>query len=192
MTKKEAIKTSKFLSLILRHEPGRVGLALGEGGWVEVAALLAAVNAHGVALTREELALIVETSDKQRFAFSEDGRRIRANQGHSVEVDLQYTVQTPPEVLFHGTALRFVESIRAQGLLKMQRHHVHLSADEKTAAQVGMRHGKVVVLRVKAGEMQRAGFEFYRSANGVWLVERVPVEFIEGLPSAECEVRNVD
>lgn len=184
MTDKETIKTSKFLSLILRHEPERVGLKLGQAGWVSVEALLQAVNRHGVALSLEQLKHIVATSDKRRFAFSEDGQRIRASQGHSVEIDLQYAPQTPPEMLYHGTATRFVESIRQHGLKKMERHDVHLSAETKVTIQVGGRHGKPVLLTIRAGEMHRAGHVFRCSANGVWLVERVPVEFID-FPAAE-------
>src|SRR5215475_15819648 len=121
MNEKETIKTSKFLSLILRHEPERVGLKLGEAGWVGVDELLQAVNGHGVTLTLEQLQHIVATSDKKRFAFSEDGQRIRASQGHSVEVDLLYEPQTPPELLYHGTATRFLDGIRANGLRRMGR-----------------------------------------------------------------------
>jgi putative RNA 2'-phosphotransferase len=176
MNEKETIRTSKFLSLILRHEPERVGLKLGNGGWVGVEELLKAVNRHGTALTLDQLKHVVETSEKKRFAFSEDGLRIRASQGHSVEVDLQYPPQTPPDVLYHGTAVRFLDSIRQQGLLKMERHEVHLSAETKVTVQVGSRHGKPALL---AGEMHKAGFIFRCSANGVWLVDHVPAQFIE-------------
>lgn len=179
MTDKETIRTSKFLSLVLRHEPERVGLTLGEAGWVGVAELLQAVNANGVALTLEQLQHIVATSDKKRYAFSEDGQRIRASQGHSVEVNLQYPPQTPPEVLYHGTATRFLEGIRKDGLQRMERHDVHLSAETKVTLQVGGRHGKPALLTIRAGEMHRAGFVFRCSANGVWLVEHVPPQFIE-------------
>src|SRR6476620_1112171 len=116
MTDKETVGTSKFLSVILRHEPERVGLSLGEGGWVGVDELLKCVNSHGGNLTLDQLKHIVATSDKKRFAFSEDGLRIRASQGHSVEIDLEYTPQTPPELLYHGTAERFLDSIRQSGL----------------------------------------------------------------------------
>ncbi len=179
MTDKETIKTSKFLSLILRHEPERVGLKLGEAGWVSVEELLQAVNRSSVALTLEQLKHIVATSDKKRFAFSEDGQKIRASQGHSVEVDLRYAPQTPPEILYHGTATRFLEDIRQHGLQKMERHNVHLSAETKVTVQVGSRHGKPVLLTIRAGDMHRAGHVFRCSANGVWLVARVPAEFIE-------------
>lgn len=179
MTDKETIRTSKFLSLILRHEPERIGLKLGEAGWVSVNDLLQAVNRHGVALTFDQLKHIVATSDKKRFAFSEDGQSIRANQGHSVEVDLQYAPQTPPEILYHGTATRFLDGIRKDGLQKMGRHDVHLSAETKVTIQVGGRHGKPVLLTIRAGEMHQAGFVFRCSTNGVWLVDHVPAEFIE-------------
>jgi putative RNA 2'-phosphotransferase len=179
MTEKELIRTSKFLSLILRHEPERVGLKLDEAGWVGVEELLKAVNHHGISLTPDQLKQIVATSDKKRFAFSGDGRSIRASQGHSVDVDLQYAAQAPPELLYHGTTLRFLDSIRERGLHAMDRHDVHLSADTTTALKVGGRHGKPVVLKIRAGDMHRAGHTFRRSANGVWLVGHVPPEFIE-------------
>lgn len=179
MTEKKIIRTSKFLSLVLRHEPERVGLKLGEAGWVGVDVLLQAVNANGVALTLEQLQHIVATSDKKRYAFSEDGQRIRASQGHSVEVDLQYPPQTPPEILYHGTATRFLDGIRQDGLQRMERHDVHLSAETKVTLQVGGRHGRPALLTIRAGEMHRAGFVFRCSANGVWLVDHVPPQFIE-------------
>jgi putative RNA 2'-phosphotransferase len=179
MTDKEIIRTSKFLSLVLRHEPERVGLKLGDAGWVSVDELLLAVNRNGVALTFEDLKQILATSDKKRFAFSDDGQSIRASQGHSVEVDLQYPPQMPPEILYHGTATRFLDGIRQQGLQRMERHDVHLSAETKVTVQVGSRHGKPVLLTIRAGEMHRAGFEFRCSANGVWLVDHVPPQFIE-------------
>jgi putative RNA 2'-phosphotransferase len=176
---KETIKTSKFLSLILRHEPERVGLKLDSAGWVSVDELLAAVNRHGVPLTQEQLKHVVATNDKKRFAYSEDGLRIRASQGHSVEVDLQYEPAAPPEFLYHGTPEQFVESIRAKGLNKGERHDVHLSPDADTASKVGQRRGKPLVLKIRAGEMHRAGHVFRRSANNVWLVDHVPAECIE-------------
>ena len=170
---------SKFLSLILRHEPHRIGVVLDPAGWVDIDKLLDALHAHGVELTRTELDEIVAASDKQRFAISADGTRIRANQGHSVQVELGLPAETPPAVLYHGTVDDALPGIRAQGLLKRQRHHVHLSADIETAKKVGGRRGKPVVLGIKAAEMVAAGHTFMRSANGVWLVEHVPPEFIE-------------
>jgi putative RNA 2'-phosphotransferase len=179
MTDKQTIRISKFLSLILRHEPERVGLTLGEAGWIPVDDLLGALKHNGIEVTRENLSHIVATSDKKRFAFSDDGLKIRANQGHSVEVDLEYSPQPPPEILYHGTATRFLDSISQNGLQKMDRHDVHLSAETKMTMQVGGRHGKPALLTIRAGEMHRAGFAFRRSPNGVWLVDHVPARFID-------------
>ena len=179
MTDKQTIRTSKFLSLVLRHEPEKIGLTLGEGGWVDVDDLLDALRRDGTSLTLDDLKHIVATSDKKRFAFSDDGRRIRANQGHSVPVDLQYPPQTPPEILCHGTATRFLDGIRQHGLQRMERHDVHLSSETKITLQVGGRHGKPALLTIRAGELHRAGFIFRCSANGVWLVDHVPPQFID-------------
>jgi putative RNA 2'-phosphotransferase len=179
MNDKEMTRASKFLSLILRHEPDRVGLKLGDAGWVGVKELLQAVNRHEVSLTLDQLAHVVATSDKKRFAFSEDGRRIRANQGHSIAVNLRYQPQVPPEFLYHGTAIRFLPGIRRHGLQRMQRHDVHLSAETKVTVQVGSRHGKPALLIIRSGDMHRAGHVFTCSANGVWLVKHVPPEFID-------------
>src|SRR5688572_30955826 len=179
MTPKETTRISKFLSLVLRHEPERIGLMLREAGWVRVSDLLEAVNAHGVSLTREELEHVVATNEKKRFAFSEDGQMIRASQGHSVEVDLQYAPQIPPEFLYHGTATRFLDKIRRDGLQRMERHDVHLSAETKMTLQVGGRHGKPMLLTIRAGEMHRDGFTFRCSANGVWLIEQIPPKYID-------------
>src|SRR5690242_6516739 len=145
-------RLSKFLSLVLRHDPARIGIALDSAGWIDVAALLEACAAHGVVISRDELAHIVATSDKQRFALSADGTRIRANQGHSVAVELGLAPAAPPPLLYHGTVDRFVASIRTHGLVKGSRHHVHLSADSATAHKVGGRRGKPVVLTIRAAE----------------------------------------
>jgi len=177
------IKKSKFLSLVLRHEPELLGLTLDEAGWVSVDLLLRACAARGRHISRQDLERIVATNDKKRFALSDDGRRIRANQGHSVEVKLGLEPQPPPEHLFHGTASRFIEAIRAEGLQKQARHHVHLSADIAIASAVGQRHGKSVILTVLAGEMHRQGHAFYRSENGVWLADSVPIEFLQFPPT---------
>jgi putative RNA 2'-phosphotransferase len=174
-----SVPVSKLLSLVLRHKPELIGIVLDDAGWTDVEALLAAATAHGTPITRAELEQVVATSDKQRFALSPDGARIRANQGHSVEVDLQLAPADPPERLYHGTVARFVEGIRELGLIRGARHHVHLSADEDTAKRVAGRRGKPIVLIVRAGEMARAGHVFHRSENGVWLVEHVPPPFIE-------------
>jgi putative RNA 2'-phosphotransferase len=179
MTPQQLVRASKFLSLVLRHEPGKVGLGLDAAGWADVQGLLDALKEHGLALTLEQLKQIVNTSDKKRFAFSEDGLRIRASQGHSVEVDLQYAPQHPPKLLYHGTAERFLGAIRAKGLSKMGRHHVHLSAEPRLTMEVGARHGKPVLLIIEAQAMAEAGYTFYLSANGVWLVDHVPIDFIQ-------------
>lgn len=176
--KSDHIRISKFLSLVLRHDPGKAGLTLDPAGWVDVEALLHGCAAAGVPITREVLNAVVAQNDKKRFAFSPDETRIRASQGHSVEVELDYAPAVPPEALFHGTADRFLASIKAQGLLKAQRHHVHLSAARATAVEVGRRHGRPVVLAVAAGAMHRAGHAFFLSANGVWLTDRVSPEFL--------------
>jgi len=172
------IQTSKFLSYVLRHRPDSIGIALDENGWIAVDELLDAAGRSGKRLSREQLERVVATNDKQRFALSDDGLRIRASQGHSVKVDLDLTAKEPPELLYHGTVERFLEAIRTQGLQRGRRHHVHLSIDEVTATKVGSRRGKPVILVVEAGRMHSAGHEFYRSANNVWLTGEVPPEYL--------------
>jgi putative RNA 2'-phosphotransferase len=179
------VRLSKFLSLVLRHKPEGIGLTLDEQGWADLADLIDRANRRGVALTRELVERIVATNDKKRFALSADGMRIRASQGHSVEIDLGLEPRQPPELLFHGTATRFLPGIAAKGLLPGKRQYVHLSPDEPTAVTVGRRHGKPVVLRVRCGAMHWAGFPFYCAANGVWLTASVPVTFLDFPPSAE-------
>lgn len=173
-----ALKISKFLSLVLRHQPEKIGLRLSESGWVSVEQLIEGSRKHGIEFTLEELQQVVASNDKKRFSFSADGLSIRANQGHSVKVELEYAPVPPPEVLYHGTAESFLTSIKQQGLIKSNRHHVHLSADVDTATKVGQRHGKPIVLRVEAERMHRDGLAFYLSANGVWLTEHVPVQYL--------------
>lgn len=179
MNERERVQASKFLSLILRHRPEEIGVELDEAGWVDVGILLERCAAHGRSISREALHEIVATSPKQRFAFNTDGERIRANQGHSVGVELGYEPAEPPVELFHGTVEKFLAAIRNDGLLKMQRHHVHLSPDRETATSVGQRRGKPIVLLVQAERMARSGYEFYLSTNGVWLADHVPPEFVE-------------
>lgn len=169
---------SKFLSYVLRHRPDSIGLELDSAGWTDVDVLLNRARAKGKRLTREILEEVVRTNDKQRFAFSPDGTRIRASQGHSIHVELGLEPLTPPDLLYHGTASRFLEPIRREGLKPMSRTHVHLSADHATAVNVGARHGKPIVLLISSGEMHSAGISFYRSQNGVWLVETVPTQYI--------------
>ncbi len=179
MNDSRLVKISKYLSRHLRHQPERIGIALEPGGWVKVDELLTACQKNQFNISRQELELVVEQNDKKRFSFDETGAYIRANQGHSVEVDLHLEFQVPPNVLYHGTGHKSVESIFSQGLLKMSRHHVHLSADIETAKKVGARHGKPVVLIVDAATMYEDGFSFYCSVNGVWLVDNVPPEYLE-------------
>jgi len=179
MNDREIKRNSKFLSLVLRHQPETIGIALDATGWVDVDVLLAALARHGKDMPRETLELVVRTNDKQRFSISDDGKRIRANQGHSVKVELGYQPAEPPEILLHGTPRQFIESIRQQGLRKMQRHHVHLHEDVDTATAVGNRRGKSVLLKVRAADMRRAGHEFFVTPNHVWLTDHVPAQFIE-------------
>ena len=174
-----SVRASKFLSLVLRHNPALVGITLDEAGWTDVATLLTACAAHGVSISRAELDALVASSDKQRFALSSDGKRIRANQGHSVPVDLGLPARQPPERLYHGTVADFLSSIRRTGLERRARHHVHLSVERATATSVGSRRGRPVILTIRAGEMARAGHLFYLSENGVWLTEQVPAAFID-------------
>jgi putative RNA 2'-phosphotransferase len=172
---------SKYLSLHLRHHPERLGLTLGDGGWVAVDQLLAACARDGFPITREELQEVVAANDKQRYSFDETGTLIRANQGHSIEVDLGLEPVDPPALLYHGTGEGSVAAVRAEGLKKMSRHHVHLSLDVETARKVGRRHGRPVVFVVDAAAMRRDGHLFYRSANGVWLVDAVPAQYLRFL-----------
>jgi putative RNA 2'-phosphotransferase len=178
MEKKRATDISKYLSLVLRHNPAAAGVTLDAEGWVGVEELLAGAARHGWSFTREELEDVVRTNDKQRFSFSPDAQRIRANQGHSLPVELGLSAETPPEVLYHGTVERFLSSIMEKGLDKGSRQHVHLSIDVATATRVGGRRGEPVILKIAAASMHAVGFRFFCSANGVWLTERVPPEYI--------------
>jgi putative RNA 2'-phosphotransferase len=181
---KKIIRLSKFLSLVLRHRPQATGLSLDQAGWVRVDELLAGARRAGVPLDEATLRQVVEQNDKQRFAFSADGLKIRASQGHSIPIDLGLEPLAPPEFLYHGTAARFLGHIRRQGLVPGKRNHVHLSPDEHTATKVGQRHGNPVVLTVQAGRMHRDGRRFYLADNGVWLADHVPVEYLV-FPAAE-------
>ncbi|MEV8552435.1 RNA 2'-phosphotransferase [Streptomyces glaucescens] len=176
MDERRTVKVSKYLSKHLRHQPERIGLKPDSGGWVEIDTLIAAAAAHGFRFTRAELDHVVATNDKRRFAV--EGSRIRASQGHSIEVDLGLPVATPPPYLFHGTVAHSLDAIRAEGLRAMNRHDVHLSADRETATRVGARRGRPVVLTVDAGAMHRDGHEFRVSANGVWLTRVVPPPYL--------------
>lgn len=173
------VKISKYLSYHLRHHPDKIGLTLAPGGWVNVDELLAACQRDSFPLSRTELKEVVAHNDKQRFSFDDTGTRIRANQGHSVEIDLQLESAIPPDLLYHGTGQKAVGSIFRDGLRKMSRHHVHLSSDIATAKKVGARHGIPVVFIINTVAMRRDGYTFYCSDNGVWLVDSVPPEYLE-------------
>lgn len=171
-------RISKFMSLILRHQPDLVGIEPDPRGWVPVEALLEGMARKGMRIDRATLDEVVHTNDKQRFAYDAEGALIRANQGHSYPVDLGYSATEPPAALFHGTATRFMEAILAEGLQRMNRHHVHLSANRETALKVGQRHGKPVILVVASGQMHTDGHRFEVSENGVWLTEAVPTRYL--------------
>jgi putative RNA 2'-phosphotransferase len=175
---KRLITVSKFLAKHLRHAPHELGLELQLGGWVPLDDLLTAAEKHGFSIAYDDLVECMETNDKQRFAFDVSGELIRANQGHSVEIDLQLEEREPPEFLYHGTVERFLSSIFRDGLVRGKRNHVHLSKDIETATKVGARRGKPVILIVDAGPMYRDGCKFLLSANGVWLTDAVPPGYL--------------
>ncbi|HEX7816336.1 RNA 2'-phosphotransferase [Dyella sp.] len=173
------VKTSKFLSLVLRHAPESIGLSLDDQGWADIDSLTTCAAAHGMHLDRDLIDAVVAQNDKKRFALSQDGQLIRAVQGHSTaSVNIDHVAKTAPDVLYHGTATRFLDSIRQQGLLPGKRHHVHLSADVQTAIRVGQRHGKPVVLTIDTARMQADGLAFFQADNGVWLTATVPTIYI--------------
>ncbi len=184
MNDRRRITVSKFISKHLRHAPEAIGLTLGEGGWMRIAELLSASARAGFPIDHDELAEVVRRCDKQRFALDPTGQLIRANQGHSVEVDLQLEAATPPDVLYHGTAAHVREPILASGLLKMARQHVHLSAELSTAVAVGKRHGRPIVFAVDTMSMTRDGIAFFRAANGVWLTDHVSPRYLHELDAA--------
>ena len=179
INEKETIRASKFLSLVLRHQPELIGLVPDEQGWVEVNELLQKMRVKGMAIDFETLEHVVASNDKKRFAFNGDKSRIRASQGHSIQVDLSYRENEPPEVLYHGTARGNKQTILKEGLKKGKRHHVHLSKDIETATRVGQRHGKPFVFEVMAKQMYDEGYAFFVSANGVWLTDSVPAKFLK-------------
>ena len=174
----DQIQVSKFLSFVLRHKPDEIGLTLGAEGWANIDELIEKANTAGTTFDRADLLGVVASSDKKRFSLSADGLKIRAAQGHSVSVDLGLPSQEPPSILYHGTAMQFVEAILSEGLKPQARQQVHLSSDEETALQVGRRHGKPLVFRIDTAAMRGRGHKFYRADNGVWLTDMVPPEFL--------------
>ena len=171
------VKLGRFLILVLRHDPHAAGITLDEHGWADVDELLAGVNRTGRKIDRVTLERIVRENNKQRYSFNGDGTKIRANQGHSLQVDVELKAAQPPKYLYHGTASRFLPAIQAEGIRKMSRQHVHLSGDFETAMAVGKRHGIPVVITIDAGAMARDGVAFYRSENGVWLCGHVEPKY---------------
>ena len=178
MTEQDKKRIGKFLSLILRHDPGTIGIELDENGWADVNELIEKCKKHRYHFSMEDLIEIVETNDKQRYSFNEKRSKIRANQGHSIDIDLDLSPVEPPEYLYHGTATRFMSSIMEKGILKGSRQHVHLSKDKQTATNVGLRHGKPVILTIMSGKMHRDGIPFYLSDNGVWLTDYIDTKYI--------------
>ncbi len=172
-------RVSKLMSLILRHQPDVIGVKLDENGWLGVDELIQGINRKGINFDFEQLQVVVDQNDKKRFSFNDDQTKIRANQGHSVKVDVELKASTPPDILFHGTVERFMDSIREMGLIPKSRLHVHLSADLETAQKVGGRRGKPVILKIDTKSMVENGHVFYRSKNGVWLTDQVPANFIK-------------
>lgn len=174
----DLVRFSKTLSYWLRHRPDEAGLTLDASGWADVDAMLSALGRNGLPADIDTLLHVVEQSDKQRFELSPDLQRIRARQGHSVEVDLALAPTTPPDLLYHGTVERFLDAIMVDGLLKMKRHHVHLSRDVETAQKVGARRGKAIILTVDAAAMRTDGHVFFVTGNGVWLTDAVPARYL--------------
>ncbi|QMU26918.1 RNA 2'-phosphotransferase [Adhaeribacter radiodurans] len=181
LPEKEITRISKFLSLVLRHQPEKINITLDENGWTSVATLLQQANKNNIKLSPAILDYVVANNNKKRFTFNADKTKIRANQGHSIEVELGYIPQVPPAVLYHGTSEGALNSVLATGLQKQNRHHVHLSTDVVTARNVGQRHGKPVVLRIDAQAMTQNGYLFYLSENQVWLTDQVPTEYLHVL-----------
>ncbi|SEM19144.1 putative RNA 2'-phosphotransferase [Butyrivibrio sp. ob235] len=171
-------EVSKFISLILRHKPETIGISLDEHGWANVDELIAGISKTSP-INMEILEEIIATDNKQRYSFNEDHTLIRANQGHSIHVDVELKKVTPPDTLYHGSAEKYEKSIDEQGLIPKSRLYVHLSKDYETAVNVGKRHGKPVIYKVKSGVMDKDGIEFFLSENGVWLTKAVPAKYLE-------------
>lgn len=178
MNSKQKKEVSKFISLILRHKPETIGITLDKHGWADVTELLDGIN-KTTPITMTDLEEIVKEDNKQRYSFNDDKTLIRANQGHSIPVDVELKQEVPPETLYHGTGVKYLDSIKKDGLIPKSRLYVHLSKDEQTATTVGARHGEPVILKVRAKKMHDNGYKFYQSVNGVWLTDSVPLQYIE-------------
>ncbi|MCL2571028.1 MAG: RNA 2'-phosphotransferase [Defluviitaleaceae bacterium] len=178
MTPKHLVKISKFISRVLRHAPEDIGITLDKNGWASTQDLINGMTNKGKKIDLDTLKFIVKVDEKQRYKFNEDFSQIRASQGHSVDIDLALAPAQPPDILYHGTATRFLADIKKDGLISKKRHHVHLSKDKETAENVGARHGLVAVLTINAMQMFADGYEFFMSDNGVWLTESVPPRYI--------------
>jgi len=177
MISKQDMKISKFISLVLRHKPEEIGLILDEFGYISTSDLIKGINEKGYKVTFTDIERIVIEDDKQRYSFNDDKTKIKANQGHSVSVNLELKAIEPPNELYHGTATRFTENICKEGIKKQNRQYVHLSADIETATKVGKRHGELAVLRVNSQQMYQDGYKFYLSENKVWLTDYVPAKY---------------
>jgi putative RNA 2'-phosphotransferase len=175
----ETLALSKFISLVLRHRPDIISLDMDEQGWCDVNQLIDNMNKDGKTISYEKLNEIVETDNKQRYSFNEDQTKIRANQGHSIQVDLKLKCVVPPQFLYHGTVEKFINSIMHSGLQKKERQFVHLSADFNTAEIVAKRRGEPIILKILSGRMFEEGYQFFKSENEVWLVDHVPIRYIE-------------
>jgi len=184
LTSRQLRLLSKKLSYILRHQPQSIGLKLDEYGWANVEELLQNLQAQQTTVTWEALQEVVSKNNKKRFAFNGDKTKIRASQGHSIPIKLGYEPLEPPEILFHGTAQKYLDAILTEGLQKQNRHHVHLSSDIETAQNVGKRHGKVVILEVQSRKMYHNGMLFFQSENGVWLTDTVPIIYFKILKNS--------
>ncbi len=180
ISEKQQTRISKFLSLVLRHKPETIGIELDQNGWIDINQLIEKSNKYGIQFDRETLNHIVATNSKKRFAFNDKFDKIRASQGHSIEIELGYTNQKPPKILFHGTSEKSVQSILGNGLKKQNRQHVHLSSNIETANKVGQRHGKPHIFKVFAEQMFNDNFKFFISENGVWLTDNVPEKYLSG------------
>ncbi len=178
MNEQQLARISRFMSLVLRHKPEEIKMKLDKNGWANVKELINGMKQKGYHVNLDILKIVVGTNNKQRFSFNNDFTKIRANQGHSIDVDIDFKIVPPPEFLYHGTATHFLEQIKKDGLVHKKRQYVHLSIDVETAINVGKRHGNPVVLKIKSGDMQRNGIAFYLSENGVWLLKQVPTNYI--------------